>query len=141
MGILTTVLLSHTARPVFVRETTNSSSDTQEIVMEDGDSTTTSSPPREIGMVSTDRRITLMVLPTHFMLKMTLTHSSTTEPSTTHPAAESVCSSQLNSWMPVTSTPLTSGTVPFSSTSPKIHQRPTILLGRTQTSSRRWETV
>merc|ERR1712045_459804 len=55
----------------------------------------------------------------------------------THSAAESVCSSQLNSWMPVTSTPLTSGTVPFSSTSPKIHQRPTILLERTQTSSRR----
>merc|ERR1712178_423315 len=100
--ILTTVLLSHTARPVFVRETTNSSSDIQEIVMEDGDSTTTSSPPREIGMVSTDRRITLMVLPTHFMLKMTLTHSSTT---------------------------------------PKIHQRSTILLERTQISSRRWETV
>merc|ERR1712045_572736 len=138
---LTTVLLSHTARPVFVRETTNSSSDIQEIVMEDGDSTTTSSPPREIGMVSTDRRITLMVLPTHFILKMMLTHSSTTEPSTTHSAAESVCLSQLNSWMPVTSMLLMSGTVPFSSTSPRIHQRPMILPERTQISSRRWEIV
>merc|ERR1712047_200916 len=138
--ILTTVSLSHTARLVFVKETSNSSSDTQEIAMEAGDSTTTSSPPREIGMVLTDRRTTPMESLTH-STPTRMRFSSMTESSTTHSAARSVCLCQLNSWMPVTSTLLMSGTVPFSSTSRRIHQRPTLLPERTQTSSRRWETV
>merc|ERR1712004_585178 len=136
----TTVSLSHTARLVSARETSNSSSDTQEIAMEAGDSTTTSSLPREIGTVLTDRRTTPMESRTH-STPTTTRFSSTTESSTTHSAARSVCLCQLNSWMPVTSTPSMSGTVPFYSTSRTTQKRPTMSPERTQTLSRGWVIV